>query len=122
MEFTTIVQRVFSYSIYYEIVDMIDFIEKALLKVKCKMNSVCTLYQLLQGDPFLWCTRKNLETTKILALAPVLQSLFNSHLWMCFMKGEDSQTALFSAKVMEQAGYFGYLQKFAQESGSQSAA
>ena len=33
MEFTTIVQRVFSYSIYYEIVDMIDFIEKTLLKV-----------------------------------------------------------------------------------------
>lgn len=50
-------------------------------------------------------------------LALVLQSLFNSHPWMCFMKGEDSQT-----KVMEKAGYLGYLQKFAQESGSQSAA
>lgn len=33
MEFTTIVQRVFSYSIHYEIVDMTDFIEKTLLKV-----------------------------------------------------------------------------------------
>lgn len=119
MEFTTIAQRVFSYSIYYEIVDMIDFIEKTLLKVKCKLNSVCTLYQLLQGDPFLWCTLKNLETAKKIneTLALVLQSLFNSHPWMCCMKGEDSQT-----KVMEKAGYLGYLQKFAQESGSQSAA
>ena len=82
-------------------------------------------------------------------LALVLQSLFNSHPWMCFIHSEElgnsknfNETlalvlqSLFNShpwmcfmkgedsqtKVMEKVGYLGYPRKSAQESGSQSPA
>ncbi len=77
---------------------------KETVKDKCKLNSIRTLYQ-LQDDPFLWCTLK-----------PAWQSPLD-----VFHEGRGFSNGIFSAKEMEQVGYFGCLQKCVQELGSQSA-